>query len=345
MPGACRDGSRGRRRPDRVLRRLRRRGAPRLRRGRRAARRRLLRRRGAARAAASCCSSWSGCWTSWCSSCWTTSTAPTWWRSPTWSTTSSSGSAPVVTHPGARREVHRPGPLQGALHERGPDLHRERATGQLTEAGDVLHRLGLAVDVVVDADGRGELGGEPVEPDRLVLGRRAGLARGRPTERQRALAGALGDDVRHRLGGVDGHVLVEGDLGLLLGLVVDRAVRAGHLLDQVRRRAHPLGRDRRVGVGHVDDVRVRRTEDVGEVVLQARGVGREPGGDGGLTGLVGAHLDVEPGEDGVDRVRGRGLQVDVAELLVGEVAHEALVARSELGEPLRAPAGERSCAC
>ena len=50
-------------------------------------------------------------------------------------------------------------------------------------AGDVLHRLGLAVDVVVDADRGGELGGEPVEPDRLVLGRRAGLAGRGPAER------------------------------------------------------------------------------------------------------------------------------------------------------------------
>ncbi len=52
--------------------------------------------------------------------------------------------------------------LQGGLHVVGPDPHRDCPTGELAEPRQVGHRHGSVA--LVDADGRGQLGGVAVEP-------------------------------------------------------------------------------------------------------------------------------------------------------------------------------------
>src|SRR5665811_2436144 len=80
-------------------------------------------------------------------------------------------------------------PLEGSLHERRPDVDRGAATG---DQAVVLDGDRIVAFVLVDPDRSRELRGEAVEPDRFGVGRRAGLAGSRTTQRPGAGAGAFG---------------------------------------------------------------------------------------------------------------------------------------------------------
>ena len=124
----------------------------------------------------------------------------------------------------------------GHPHEGGPDRDREGATGQLTEPAMFCMGSGLPFESLYMPTEAASCGVNPANQTDLCSVVVPVLpAAGRPSAARRC-AGAAGDDVGHRVGGVGGHVLVEGDLVCLLGLVVDRAVGAGDLLDEVRRR-------------------------------------------------------------------------------------------------------------
>ena len=138
----------------------------------------------------------SGCWTSWCCwswSGWSTSSCCSSWsaargRRSTWV----DGAVVVVGGPGCRPHRCAEGSLtvlvpQGALHEGGPDLGREGATGQLAEPAMFSIGSGLPLTSRYMPTEVASWG-EPGEPDRLVLVGGAGLAGGRPAERLRRAA-------------------------------------------------------------------------------------------------------------------------------------------------------------
>ena len=171
------------------------------------------------------------------------------------------------------------------------------------------------------------------EPRRDVVRRRSRLAGSRAAVGElRRRRGALADRRLQRVRRVGHDVGMEGVIGLGVCRVEHLAVPVGHLLDEVRRRVLALCRERRVGVGLLDRAQpfLEPTEEERGSGLVRIEVGRDAGLRSGLGDGVGtAGVDAERNEHGVDRMRGRGDEVDGTELLAAEV----LEARA--GERLR----------
>ena len=145
------------------------------------------------------------------------------------------------------------------------------------------------------------------EPSGPWAGRRAGLSRDGPAQHSRGSAGSIA--FRHSLQGVveiPDRCFFEHTLTGCGALVLRMPIPILNRAHDVRLGRHPSIGEGRIALSHVDWARRRRTQDVGQVIVQTWRLGRQTGFDGNLSGVRRPNTGVELGENRVDRVlRGR----------------------------------------